>query len=34
MYSNLNIVEEYELPIYQFNEEFIEGKMVGLEDLV
>jgi hypothetical protein len=25
MYSNLNIAEEYELPIYQFNEEFIEG---------
>jgi len=25
MYSNLNIVEEYELPIYQFNDEFIEG---------
>ena len=25
MYSNLNIVEEYELPIYKFNEEFIEG---------
>jgi microcystin-dependent protein len=24
MYSNLNIAEEYELPIYQFNEEFIE----------
>ena len=25
MYSNLNIAEEYELPIYQFNEEFIDG---------
>jgi microcystin-dependent protein len=25
MYSNLNIAEEYGLPIYQFNEEFIEG---------
>jgi hypothetical protein len=25
MYTSLNIVEEYEMPMYQFNENFIEG---------
>ena len=32
MYTSLNIIEEYEMPMYQFNEKFVEGLITQVSE--